>query len=72
MVYLHIFFIHILTNVIDAVLGQATGVNVQLRRQVALRCDGQPFAKGRVDHLSALMALRFGDECQDGLAPLSV
>lgn len=71
MVYLHV-FIHILTNVIDAVLGQATGVNVQLRCQVALRCDGQPFSKGRLDLLSALLALRVGDERQDGLATLPV
>lgn len=71
-VYLHVFFIHFLTNVVDAVLGQATGVNVQLRRQVALRCDGQLFSEGRLYLLSALMALSVGDERQDGLAALTI
>lgn len=67
---LHVLLVHVLRDVVHAVLGEAAGVDVQLGSQVALRRDGQLPAEGRLDLLSPLLALRVGDEGQHRLAPL--
>lgn len=70
--YLHVFFVHLLTDVINTVLGQTASVNVQLCGQIALRCDGQLSSEGRLHLISAHLTLSVGDEGQDGLTPLPI
>ena len=70
--YLHVLFVHVVTDVVNAVFGEAAGVDVELWHQVALRRDGRLLPEGRLHVLAPLIALRVGDEGQDRLPALPV